>query len=99
MGLQRGGDRALGSSDLLAASRQLRHRMNPSVPIVPIDWVLHRKEVVELWKLVFGYETAHNEPNLVLRRKQEADDGLLSNIPGSGQASGSDASPPAAEAD
>ncbi|MEY3605052.1 MAG: Acetyltransferase YpeA, partial [Pseudomonadota bacterium] len=28
-----------------------------------------RIQVVELWRQVFGYETAHNEPNLAISKK------------------------------
>ena len=28
-----------------------------------------RVQVVELWRNVFGYETAHNEPNLAISKK------------------------------
>ena len=28
-----------------------------------------RVQVVELWRKVFGYETAHNEPNLAISKK------------------------------
>ena len=37
----------------------------------------HRAEVVRLWNDVFGYETSHNEPGLVIDRKLDVDDGLL----------------------
>ena len=47
------------------------------VEIVPYDVALHRADVVALWVTVFGYETAHNEPALVLQKKQAVDDGLF----------------------
>lgn len=37
----------------------------------------HRLGVVALWRAVFGYETAHNEPNLAIDRKLSVDDGLF----------------------
>jgi len=37
----------------------------------------HRKGVIALWHAVFGYETAHNEPSLVIDRKLAVDDGLF----------------------
>ena len=37
----------------------------------------HRSDVVQLWNRVFGYETAHNEPNLVIDNKVDVDDGLF----------------------
>ena len=36
-----------------------------------------RIEVVELWRTVFGYETAHNEPNLAISKKIATQDGLF----------------------
>lgn len=37
----------------------------------------HRNQVVALWRSVFGYETAHNEPNLAIAKKLAVDDGLF----------------------
>ena len=31
-----------------------------------------RVQVVELWRNVFGYDTAHNEPNLAVSKKTAA---------------------------
>lgn len=36
-----------------------------------------RVQVVELWIKVFGYETAHNEPNLAISKKMAINDGLF----------------------
>ena len=36
-----------------------------------------RIQVVELWRNVFGYETAHNEPNLAISKKIATNDGLF----------------------
>jgi ribosomal protein S18 acetylase RimI-like enzyme len=36
-----------------------------------------RIQVVELWKIAFGYETAHNEPNLSISKKLAVNDGLF----------------------
>ena len=36
-----------------------------------------RVQVVELWRNVFGYETAHNEPNLAISKKIATNDGLF----------------------
>jgi ribosomal protein S18 acetylase RimI-like enzyme len=36
-----------------------------------------RIQVVQLWRNVFGYETAHNEPNLAISKKIAANDGLF----------------------
>lgn len=37
----------------------------------------HRSPVCELWKTVFGYETAHNEPDLAIDKKVAHNDGLF----------------------
>ena len=37
----------------------------------------HRDQTIQLWKQVFAYDTAHNEPNLVLDKKLAFDDDLL----------------------
>jgi ribosomal protein S18 acetylase RimI-like enzyme len=37
----------------------------------------HRAQVVELWERVFGYETAHNAPNLTIDKKVAVGDGLF----------------------
>ena len=36
-----------------------------------------RVQVVELWRNVFGYDTAHNEPNLAISKKIATKDGLF----------------------
>jgi ribosomal protein S18 acetylase RimI-like enzyme len=36
-----------------------------------------RTQVIALWRNVFGYETAHNEPNLAISKKIATQDGLL----------------------
>ena len=36
-----------------------------------------RIQVVELWSNFFGYETAHNEPNLAISKKTAVQDGLF----------------------
>lgn len=38
---------------------------------------VHRAAVVALWRSVFAYGTAHNDPTLALDRKLAVDDGLL----------------------
>lgn len=45
--------------------------------VVTFDEDLHWEPVVELWAAVFGYETAHNAPDVVLKQKQAVDDGLF----------------------
>jgi ribosomal protein S18 acetylase RimI-like enzyme len=48
-----------------------------SVIIEPFEDLRHRQPVVALWKAVFGYETAHNRPDLVIDKKLAVDDGLF----------------------
>lgn len=48
-----------------------------SVKIVEFDNLKHRKQVVELWQDVFGYEAEHNRPKLAIDKKIGAGDGLL----------------------
>lgn len=38
---------------------------------------VHRVELIALWRTVFGYETAHNDPRLVIDKKLAAEDGLV----------------------
>ncbi len=45
--------------------------------IVPYVDAQHRTQVVTLWQSVFGYETAHNEPNVAIDHKLAVDDGLF----------------------
>ena len=37
----------------------------------------HRDQVISLWHKVFGYETKHNAPGLVIDKKREFDDELF----------------------
>ena len=48
-----------------------------SVTITPFENLNHREQVIALWKAVFGYETAHNRPDLVIDKKIAIDDGLF----------------------
>ena len=36
-----------------------------------------REHVISLWRAVFGYETAHNEPSLTIAKKLQANDRLF----------------------
>jgi ribosomal protein S18 acetylase RimI-like enzyme len=49
--------------------------MNPA--ITPFDNQQHRDQVISLWNEVFGYEAAHNLPQLVIDKKLEFGDGLF----------------------
>ena len=51
--------------------------MNTTFQIAAFDSEIHSDEVIELWVNVFGYETAHDEPSLVIHRKKEMKDGLF----------------------
>jgi len=37
----------------------------------------HRDKVIALWEAVFGYETAHNRPALVIDKRLAVEDGLF----------------------
>lgn len=45
--------------------------------ITAFDKKNHRDQVIFLWKAVFGYETSHNAPNLVIDKKIDFNDGLF----------------------
>jgi ribosomal protein S18 acetylase RimI-like enzyme len=45
--------------------------------IVAFDNNRHREQVIRLWERVFGYETAHNAPTLVIDKKVAVGDGLF----------------------
>jgi ribosomal protein S18 acetylase RimI-like enzyme len=40
-----------------------------SISVIPYSDTAHRAKVVALWQEVFGYEAAHNKPELVIDRK------------------------------
>jgi ribosomal protein S18 acetylase RimI-like enzyme len=45
--------------------------------IIPFVNTQHRACVIDLWRTVFGYEAAHNEPTVVIDTKLAVDDGLF----------------------
>lgn len=47
------------------------------VNIVKYDDQTHRSQVIRLWTNVFGYDTPHNEPSIVIDRKLAVNDGLF----------------------
>lgn len=51
--------------------------MNSSFAIMPYQDALHRRAVIDLWQSVFGYDTSHNRPDLVIDKKLAHEDGLL----------------------
>lgn len=50
---------------------------NNQLQIVDFDNSRHREQVIELWKNVFGYEAAHNSPEVVIDKKIQIKDGLF----------------------
>ena len=48
-----------------------------AITIIPFLNPIHRRQVVALWEAVFGYEAAHNSPNLVIDKKLAVNDQLL----------------------
>lgn len=47
------------------------------VLILSYDNATQRDQVIALWKTVFGYDTAHNEPSLVIDQKLAVKDDLM----------------------
>jgi ribosomal protein S18 acetylase RimI-like enzyme len=47
------------------------------MPIILFNDSQHRAAVIDLWRTVFGYEAAHNEPSLVIDKKLAVNDGLF----------------------
>ncbi|MEX0762752.1 MAG: GNAT family acetyltransferase [Dehalococcoidia bacterium] len=45
--------------------------------ITAFDNIRHREQVIQLWELVFDYETAHNAPASVIDAKVAVADGLF----------------------
>ena len=45
--------------------------------IVPFDNAIHRNQVMDVWRASFGYDTAHNEPGLVIDKKMAMHDSLF----------------------
>lgn len=48
-----------------------------SITIKSFENASHREQVIALWQAVFGYEAAHNSPNLVIDKKIAIGDGLF----------------------
>jgi ribosomal protein S18 acetylase RimI-like enzyme len=48
-----------------------------NIIIANYDDRVHRNEVIALWESVFGYETAHNRPALVIGKKLAINDELF----------------------
>ena len=47
------------------------------ITIIPYSNRIHRAEVIALWEAVFGYEAAHNKPELVIEKKVAFGDELF----------------------
>lgn len=45
--------------------------------IIEYDNALHRDQVINLWKLVFGYPDRRNDPALVIDKKLAVDDAMF----------------------
>ena len=45
--------------------------------VLPFDNATHRNPVMDVWRSSFGYETAHNEPGLVIDSKLAVNDELF----------------------
>jgi ribosomal protein S18 acetylase RimI-like enzyme len=48
-----------------------------AVEIRPFDDGEHRVQVIDIWTSVFGYDTARNDPAVVIDKKLDATDGLF----------------------
>ena len=48
-----------------------------AIKITPFNNRKHRDQVISLWNDVFGYEAAHNLPQIVIDKKLEFGDGLF----------------------
>jgi ribosomal protein S18 acetylase RimI-like enzyme len=48
-----------------------------TITITPYIDTTHRSQVVALWESVFGYESAHNRPSLVIDKKVAVGDQLF----------------------
>ena len=49
----------------------------PILNIVSFDNAIHRNQVMDVWRASFGYDTAHNEPGLVIDKKLAMHDDLF----------------------
>ncbi|HBJ86238.1 MAG TPA: GNAT family acetyltransferase [Verrucomicrobiales bacterium] len=49
----------------------------PSISVQVYDNATQRAQVIALWKTVFGYDSPHNEPSLVIDQKLAVKDDLM----------------------
>lgn len=47
------------------------------ITVLAFDNTTHRSQVMDVWRASFGYDTAHNEPGLVIDCKLAVNDGLF----------------------
>ena len=45
--------------------------------ITEFNNAMHRKQVIDLWQTVFGYDAAHNSPETAIDKKLKNNDGLF----------------------
>ncbi len=50
--------------------------MGESYKIIPFNRE-YRDQVIDLWNAVFNYETAHNDPSVIIRKKEDFGDDLF----------------------
>lgn len=50
---------------------------NKSIQIKEFNNLKHRSQVIILWQTVFGYEAAHNSPDVVIDKKLQNKDNLF----------------------
>lgn len=50
---------------------------NSQLEIVEFNNSKHRSQVIDLWQAVFGYEAAHNSPEVSIEKKIKNKDGLF----------------------
>jgi len=52
-------------------------KTDPIIEIIEYDNLRHRGQVIALWRDIFRYDNAHNDPELVIDKKIAAGDGLF----------------------
>jgi hypothetical protein len=81
---QRGGSRLLSGKPSLTPFLLPVYMDIPKTPqgevmlaIRQYEDSIDRAQVIELWRALFGYETAHNEPSLAIAKKIATSDGMF----------------------
>jgi len=62
---------------LLAGIKRQDFMNSDQTQIIEFNNSKHRKQVIDLWQTVFGYEAAHNSPEVVIDRKLKNKDSLF----------------------